>query len=390
MALLPQLIDEIDEAWRSRLENYNSRYVNPRLEYNSGMTQLDIVLPFGLPPAELSADLLKELDAPALAALTARAKSESTAARHEKFDDFHRALPHEIWLARQFGLESGLKTSGSPPIATALMQSMDLNIGNGTWFVLQPVHIHIARDHLVLTDPRQLALTEQEAHILFDIAEPLFKEVGKNLMFGNAGTWFIQADDWAELQTSTPDAAAGHNIDIWMPKGPQERNWRKVQNEVQMHWFNHPLNEGREARGMKPVNSLWLWGGPGMTPEQATRRYDKAFNLSGWMMALRQLVPQHGDADNVTTLLDGLQDRNLLTVDALLEPALSNDWSRWLDTMRRLESDWFSPLLQALKSGAIDQVSLIITHDSHLSRFAANRSSLRKFWIKSSLATLCP
>jgi hypothetical protein len=354
------------------------------------MTQLDILLPFGLPPAELSVDLLKELDAPALAALTARAKSENISARHEKFDDFHRVLPHEIWLARQFGLESGLKISGSPPVATALMQSMDLKTGAGAWFILQPVHIHIARDHLVLTDPRQLTLAEQEARILFDIAELLFKEVGKELVYGTAGTWFVQADDWAELQTSTPDAATGHNIDIWMPKGPQERNWRKIQNEVQMHWFNHPLNEGREARGFKPVNSLWLWGGPGMSPDQASSFHDKAFNLSGWMQAFRQIVPQHGDAENVATLLGSLRNRNLLALDDLLEPALSNDWSHWLDAMRRLETNWFAPLLHALKSGAIDQLSFIMTHDSHLSRFTASRSSLRKFWIKPTLATLCP
>jgi len=360
------------------------------LEYNSGMTQLDILLPFGLPPAELSADLLKELDLPALAALTARAKSEDSAARHQKYDDFRRALPHESWLAGQFGLESGLASNSSPPIAAALMQSMRLNVDTGTWFILQPVHIHIARDHLVLTDPRQLALAEQDARSLFDIAAPLFEEYGKRLLYGNAGTWFVHADDWAELQTSTPDAATGHNIDIWMPKGPQERDWRKLQNEVQMHWFSHSVNEKREARGMKAVNSLWLWGGPGMNSDQVARRYDKGFNLSGWMQGFSQLLPQHGTADNGAELPANLRERNLLLLSALLEPALSNDWSRWLDAMHCLEKDWFAPLLQALRIGTIDQLSFIVTDDARLSRYTTNRSSLRKFWIKPSLAPLCP
>ena len=387
MALLLQLVkNDLSPCF----ENYNSPYASPRLEYNRGMTQLDILLPFGLPPTELSADLLKELDTPALAALASRAKSETRGARHEKFDGFHRSLPHEIWIARQFGLDAEMKLRGSPPVAVALMQSMGLKSDAETWFILQPIHIHIARDHLVLTDPSQLALAEQDARILFDIAAPLFEEYGKRLIYGNANTWFVHADDWAELQTSTPDAAAGHNIDIWMPKGPQERNWRKIQNEVQMHWFNHPINEGRETHGLKPVNSLWLWGGSGRLPIDTSGRYDKVFNLSGWMQAFRQFVPRHGNAENAAALLEGLQGRNLLVLNALLEPALSNDWSRWLDAMHRLESEWFSPLLQALKSGTIDQVSFILTHDSHLSRLTASRASLRKFWVKPSLATLCP
>jgi hypothetical protein len=358
--------------------------------YNRGMTEIDILVPFGLPPAELAADLSKELDTPALALLTARATSADRAARHETIDGFHRALPHEIWLARRFGFEDALESSGSPPIAAPLMQALGLAPEPGAWFVLQPVHIHIARDHLVLTDPRQLALEEQDARTLFDIAAPLFAETGKRILYGDAGTWFVHADDWSGLQTSSPDAAGGHNIDIWMPKGREERNWRRVQNDVQMHWFNHPVNEAREARGLKPVNSVWLWGGPSSNEHQLSPRYDKVFNLCGWMEAFGQFAPQHDNVIDTTNLLPALGKRNLLILDSVLEPALSNDWARWLEHMRQLEHNWFAPLLQALKSGALDHVSLILTHDSRISRFAATRSSLRKFWVKPTLATLCP
>ena len=32
----------------------------------------------------------------------------------------------------------------------------------------------------------------------------------------------------------------------------------KLQNEVQMAWFQHPVNEAREARGLPAVNSIWF------------------------------------------------------------------------------------------------------------------------------------
>lgn len=352
------------------------------------MIEIDILLPFGLPPKELAGDLLKELNSPALAVLASRTTSGSR--RHEDIEDFQRALPHEHWIARQFGMEHVLKESGSPPIAAALMQAMDLPPEPGAWFVLQPVHIHIARDHLVLTDPRQLGLSDAESRTLFDIASPLFQEAGKRAVFGDAGTWFVEAEDWAGLQTSSPDAAGGHNIDIWMPKGPGERDWRKVQNEVQMHWFNHTVNETREGQGLKPVNSVWLWGGPSRTGHGSPQHYDKVFNLSAWMQAFRHFAPAHSHAADARGMVQKLDKRNLLLLDNLIEPALSNDWGRWLQQMQQLDESWFAALLQALKSGKLDRISLITTHDSRISRFTATRSSLRKFWVKPTLATLCP
>jgi hypothetical protein len=360
------------------------------LTYNRGMRQLTILLPFGLPPAEMSADLLRELKAPALSTLLSRAKSETTAFRTETLDGFYRALPHELWLAREFGLTDHLEHYGSPPIASALMRRYGLAPEPGTWFILQPVHIHIARDHLVLTDPRQLAIREHEARPLFDIAASLFAETCRPLLYGDAGTWFIRADDWTALQTSTPDATGGHNIDIWMPKGIGERDWRKVQNEVQMHWFDHPVNTEREARGLKLVNSIWIWGGAPSAAEPAPSHYTDVFNLTGPAAAFEQFAPRRSRASNASDMLAATPERALVVLDNLLEAALSNDWSRWLDAMHALEHDWFAPLLSALKSNAIDRLSLVLTNDTRISRFTITKSSLRKFWVKPTLAPLSP
>ena len=345
------------------------------------MNHLDILLPFSLPPTEISADLLRELKTPALAQLLSRAKSGRQDSVRETFEGFHRALPHEIWLARTFGVEG----ESSPRIAPGLMQSLGLQADEGTWFVLQPVHIHIARDHLVLTDPRQLPMSEEEARALYAVARDLFGEIGKTLLYGNTTSWFVRADEWSQLQTSTPDAAGGHNIDIWMPAGPGERDWRKIQNEVQMHWFNHPINAAREVQGVKPVNSIWLWGGSdAIVPSQAS--YTNAFNFEGWAKAFT--APHYSRADSAAAALAKAPQHGLVYLDMLLEPALSNDWGRWLDSMQDLEAKWFAPLLDEVKAGKLSGLTLIASSDVHLRRFAVNRLSLRKFWITSSLAPL--
>jgi hypothetical protein len=350
------------------------------------MSHLDILLPFSLPPPEMAPDLLRALNTPAFSTLIARAKPH----RRETLDAFSRALPHETWLARQFGLEIRLQASGSPPVAPAMMQALDLTPDAGVWFVLHPVHLHIARDHLVLTNQRQLALSEQESRDLFDAAKPLFDEAGKPLLYGDARTWFVRADAWNDLRTATPDAASGHNIDIWMPQGAGERDWRKLQNEVQMHWHAHRVNAERESRNLKPVNSIWLWGGAPTAMIVAPSRYKEAFNLPGWMNALGQFATRTAHGSTASDVITMQPERGLLVIDTLIEPGLDGDWSTWLERFHALETDWFEPLSAALKAGKIDQLSFIMTHSTDLSEMTAGKQSLRKFWIKPSLARLAP
>lgn len=347
--------------------------------YNRAMPRLDILLPFALPPAELAADLRKQLDTPALATLAGRA-----ARRHaESIDEFARALPHEAWLARRFGLPA--KTDTSPPLAAVLMRKYGLDAGEGLWFILHPVHLHVARDHLVLTDRQRLELDECEARTLFDIARPLFEEYGKTLLYGDAATWFMRADEWGDLSTATPDAATGHNVDLWMPRGTGERDWRKLQNEVQMHWFMHPLNAEREARGALPVNSLWLWGAaPG---ERAIASGHGALYVAGAGSRLpwpATATPVHHAGE----LAASAGGDALLNLETLVAPALEADWGRWLEELHTLERNWFAPLLEQLRGGTCEAIGLIASGDRRLLQLDTTRASLRKFWRRPSLDSL--
>ncbi|MGS0742884.1 hypothetical protein ACVBEF_13765 [Glaciimonas sp. GG7] len=347
------------------------------------MNSLDILLPFGLPPAELARDILRELNLPALARLTARAKAGSQ--QHQLLDEFARALPHENWLSQRLGLSRPDSPNTSPPIAPALMRTFGLNADEGHWFILHPAHIHVARDHLVLTDIRQITLSEIESRTLFDDVKPLFDEDGRILLYGDANTWFIRADDWQHLHTSTPDAACGHNIDIWMPHGDSARAWRKLQNEVQMQWFENPLNEQRAVARMQAVNALWLWGGGAIDPANTPApSYSHTFNLQGWTSAFGQLTQTnlHCAAEELIATPGA---RGFLLLDNLIAPALTGEWSEWIVQLQTMERDWFAPLLHALQTGKLKQLTLTLTDNTRITELTATPLSLKKFWIKPSL-----
>jgi len=327
------------------------------------MKNLELILPFSIPPSGLENDLLKAMQTPALARLIASAKRIPL----RNIDPFSKALVHEYLLADQLHGPHEC----DPPVTLNRMRDMGLQPTEGRWFTLQPVHIHIARDHLVLTDQRRLDISEQESRVLFSIAKTAADEAGMTLLYGDALTWFLRADTWADLTTASADAACGHNVDIWMPDGEHARAWRKLQNEIQMLWFTHSLNDEREALGKKVINSVWLSGGADALMISEKQKHSAASfgNL--------QFASDVVSTDTVHVLLE-----------QLTEPAINSDWGLWLTQIQLLESDWFAPALAALKNRQLDSLTLFCSDAHQLASFSLTPWSLRKFWIKPSLQAL--
>lgn len=341
---------------------------------------LEIVLPFGLPPDELAKDLLAALHAPALAQLLAR----SHAPRTRQLDAFSPQLPHEAWLDHRLGahwrnacaLLQRLPTVATDTDIAANAANNAAIPADSYWFVLQPVHLHVARDHLVLTDPRQLPLTELDARALFASAAAVFQEAGMPMLYVDAHHWLLRADGWQDMQTASLDAACGHNIDIWMAKGEHARAWRKLQNEVQMTWFGNAVNLARETSGQPVVNSLWLHGGAvANTPTTANNPARPN---------ARQILRASESSDPVA--LATLGDNPILYADTLISPALASDWSSWLQAFALLDQHWFAPLLQSPRW----PLRLIFGNSHALREFDASQWGQLAFWRKSGLMRLLP
>jgi hypothetical protein len=345
------------------------------MPYNHGMSQITLVLPFALPAPEFAPDLARALDAPALAALLSR----TSAHRRHPYDEQARALPHETWLARALGLEQ----YGQPAFAAAAMRGFGLDPADGTWFIINPSHIEIARSHLLMPDLRHLDLAEDDSRALFAGARPLFEEAGYGLEYGDANTWFMRADDWTGMDTATPDAAVGVNLTDCMPAGPRALAYRKLQNEVQMLWFTHPANAAREARRQPPVNAFWLWGGANAATQHPAAPHSIAtFDTPGWLAALA--------TKRLTTLAEAARPASdtLLICGNVAAPALSADWAAWLQQMQRLEADLFAPLLAALAQGSVAQARLVLSHRAAHAEFTTTAMAQRKFWRRPTLERL--
>ncbi|MGJ9416233.1 hypothetical protein ACHAC9_00495 [Massilia sp. CMS3.1] len=350
--------------------------------YNHGMSQITLVLPFALPIPEFAPDLVRALEAPALASLLSRTSSHARV----QVDDAIRALPHEQWLARALGLHD----AGRPALATAAMRACGLTPEAGTWFIVNPVHIEIARTHLMMGDPGMLHLLEADSRALFDTALPYFEEAGHTLVYGDAGTWFMRADDWADLDTSTLDAALGMDLTDWMPIGTRAAAFRRLQNEVQILWHTHPVNLAREARRLTPVNAFWIWGGADAARFPAPdARAPKlaAFAAHGGVNALADTLVD--DLARFFVDLGAGAGRDTILYCANAAPyAVGADWGGWINQLQQLEAALFAPILDALMKGRVRKVALVLSHRDAHAEFSTTALAQRTFWRRPTLDRL--
>lgn len=162
-----------------------------------------------------------------------------------------RELPQDAWWRARASVPEGDAIEAYAALAHGLRPPL---------WRLTPAHVQIGLDHARLTDPAALALRAQESAELARAAAPLLAEHGLELHAPSPSAWFALARTQLDLTTHAWTMAAGRNVDAYLPAGPDARRWRRMLTEVQMTWFEHPVNRARESRGEPAVNMLWIDG----------------------------------------------------------------------------------------------------------------------------------
>ncbi|MGF6568822.1 hypothetical protein ABH945_000898 [Paraburkholderia sp. GAS333] len=371
--------------------------------------RLHLLLPFALPAAADASTALHDIRSPALDRLIARA----TLVERVIGEDFQRTLPHERWVARQFGaLPGNAAAADEAPLAPYMLRADGGEPGEATWACVQPVHVRIAHDHLVLIDPASLELSDADAAALLAVARPLIEELGVRIEAPKPARWYLSGDGFGTLAGASPLRASGRNIEIWLPheahSGERSRAWMKLQNEVQMAWFEHPVNEAREARGLPAVNSIWFHAqgaaqtvrspfgqvfsdaaatrGLAMTAGVETAAPPASF--AAWSALEGAGHGANGASAARNPTATAASNPTLVELDPFSAPYIEQDWARWNDAFAALQSDWFEPALAALQSGRLAELGLTLCGDTGSVTLTVTRGDLRKFWRRRVLASL--
>ena len=226
-------------------------------------------------------------------------------------------LPHERAQARALGLPG---EDGYLPWAAWRQMSAGRAADGAAFARLTPCHWAVGSDHIALRDPDALQLSDEESQTLLAAMQPYFTEDGLAVQWESALCWSARGDWLKDLPCASLDRVIGRRIDDWLPRTAAARPIRRLQQEMQMLLYTHPVNEAREQRGLLPVNSFWV-DGAGALPV-------------GW---------------KASSPASGLAEVHL--DERLRGPTMQGDATAWGRAWQQLDDEALPPLLQALEAG---------------------------------------
>jgi hypothetical protein len=273
---------------------------------------MHLLIPYAAPLSQAGRQASATLRLPKLQALLARWAETG----RDTADEWSLSPPHERARARALGLQGG---SGQLPWAALQAQADGVAVGDLAWGLITPTHWHLGTDQVSLLDPQALMLDEAASRAAWAAVQDLFTSAGYGLHYAAPLRWYLAHESLAQLATASLDRVIGRNVDAWLGTAPALQAMRRLQSEVQMVLYTHPLNEQREAQGLLPINSFWLSG-------------------CGVAQAVTGVEP---------------------TTDfRLRSPSLADDWAAWVKAWDTLDAGPLAELLQRAERGEPARLTL--------------------------------
>ncbi len=237
------------------------------------------------------------------------------------------SAPHERALARALGLPlaDGL-------IPWAALEARRSQAGNGAWAFVTPCHWELGSKHVVMSSLALSDFSAQASQTLLAAMQGYFAEDGIDLHYEQPARWLAHSAVFGALATASPDRVAGRHVANWLPTDSHGAPLLRLQSEMQMLLYNHPLNDARLARGLPPVNSFWL-SGTGALPAGYSE-----------------------PATPAPTLVTSLRDA-----------ALQEDWPAWARAWEVVDATECTRLLGLLEQG--NRVQLTLCGERHAQTF---------------------
>jgi len=245
---------------------------------------------------------------------------------------------HERLEAQALGLP---QQDGLLPWAALQAHALQLTQAtpDAAWAWLTPCHWQVNADHVRMADPSDCQISSQESGQVMQAMLPFFEEDGITLHGLQQGHWLARGAVFRDLPTASLARASGGAVDAWLPRQAQAQPLRRLQNEMQMLLYNHPVNDARSAQGLLPISCFWV-------------------SATGSLPDGYQPPPAGSSA-----VLHTLRDSNL-----------ADDASAWLQAWQSLDAHHFAPLLERARQG--QALELLLCGEQAAQRFSLQPQGL--------------
>lgn len=275
-------------------------------------TSRHLLLPYAAASDPACQQALPQLQLPNLEKLLARLHPHPL----HTGDDYSLTPPHERALAQTLGWDT--LPDGALPWAAWHAGERERACA---WFT--PCHWNVGMEQVTLLPPQGLALSEPHSLALLQALHPFCEEDGITLVFEAPGRWRAEGTVLADLRCASLDRVAHRRVDAWLlntQQSPHASLLLRLQNEAQMLFYTHPVNDERTAQGLPTINGFWISGAGRLPPTSATEP---------------PLQP-----------------------DALRQAALRGDWTAWTQAWQALDASDMRHWLERAERGEAVQLTL--------------------------------
>ncbi len=323
-------------------------------------SHIHVVVPGLLLPRDLAAEAYAGLHLPALEKLLARAQTEPM--EHDTF---------EASMCSNFAIKG-------MAIAPVTLRADGLEPGSSFWLRADPVCLQLRRDQLILQSGPDIGM--DEAGQLCASLNVHFADTGMQFFAPHPQRWYLRLDSAPSLQTRSLSTVAGADVHQYLPAGTDALHWHGVLNEIQMLFFEHKVNQAREAEAKLPVNSIWLWGG-GQDAGKLATRYRRVLGDGDLAAAFAEVagIPYRPFQQDELAEIEP-DEQVLIAIESLHRAMQTGDFQVWRGVLQDLEQNIAVPLLQAMQTGRISRITLDILQQGAARRFVINRQDLWKVW----------
>jgi hypothetical protein len=248
------------------------------------------------------------------------------------------------WPAQDGSLPWAARAAAELGLHATHVQSRDSNDADASlgvtgppdgWAFITLCNWHVSNGQVTLGDPAYLEIDDATDDRLFKAMQRFFAEDGITLHPYKLGKWLAQSPLLVDLPTASLDRVIGRNIDPWLvgshvaadALSPAAKLLRRLQNEMQMLLYTHPINDGRSLT----INSFWV----------------------------------HGTGALPTDVIKSVQ-QDPTVIHTLRQSALQQDFIGWLEAWQHVDAYVIAPMLARVAAGEPQRLILCGEHEFHV------------------------
>ncbi len=170
----------------------------------------------------------------------------------------------ESWLLGYLDPKADTKFDQYPAWAmlnSAVQGHDDVDVTPFTRFWATVGALEIERDGVRFTPADVLGVDESDMKAFWAVVNPLLAAHGwRHLTDANFHTLLTNPVP-VPMEQASPWSVQGIRLTDYLPMSADCADWRRMWLNMQVELHNAPFNQAREAKGLKPLNALWFWGG---------------------------------------------------------------------------------------------------------------------------------